>query len=325
MTTQVSSALPDPRHKPLTWGRRSWLGDATVWLFVIGPSLALLGSVPLAVLTGWLPWSDVLVGLVIGAIFYVVTMLGVTVGFHRHFTHGAFKASPWMRVVLAITGQLAVQGGVCHWVADHRRHHAYSDKAGDPHSPWLHGESPWGVLRGLFHAHMGWLFESRLTNEQRFIPDLLAQRHLVVVNRLFWLCTLVSIFLPPLLGFLLTGTWQGALSGFVWGTLVRMAVSQHVTWSTNSICHMYGNRPFRQKGVDRSTNFWPLAVLSMGESWHNLHHSDPTCARHGVLPGQVDISARLIWLLEKFRLVHDVRWPTSARIERLRGGVPAGN
>ena len=307
----TAAAQHRPAVAPLVEGRKTTAEQALVVAFMVVPLLALAAAVPLA--WGWgLTWLDV----VLAVFFYYLTGLGVTVGFHRHFTHKSFKAKPWLRVAMAITGSLAVQGNVLNWVADHRRHHAFSDREGDPHSPWLFGTSPLAVARGFLHAHMTWFFDRNETNHRRFIPDLLADRAIVRVSKTFGVWVAVSLLLPAVLGALLSWSWAGALTGFFWGGLVRLAVSNHVTWSINSICHMVGERPFRSR--DRSRNFWPLAILSMGESWHNLHHADPTCARHGVLPGQIDISARLIWVFEKLGWAHDVRWPTTRRLEKLR-------
>jgi stearoyl-CoA desaturase (delta-9 desaturase) len=311
----VTQTPPDQANvaRPILGAARSSWQQGLVWIFVVAPMLALLATVPIA--WGWgLGWHD----MAIAAVFYVIGILGVTVGYHRHFTHKSFKARPWLRVALAISGSLAVQGSVLAWVADHRRHHAFSDKEGDPHSPWRYGTSALAVARGFIWSHIGWLFERRKTNYERFIPDLLADRALRRVSSLFGLWVTISLVLPAALGGLITWSWQGALTGFFWGGLVRMGISHHVTWSINSICHMIGERPFRSR--DKSRNFWPLAILSMGESWHNLHHADPTCARHGVLRGQIDISARLIWLFERFGWVHEVRWPTSRRLEKLKAG-----
>jgi stearoyl-CoA desaturase (Delta-9 desaturase) len=304
------AAPPPPAGLPVISGRRTAFQHSMIYAFVAGPMIALAAAVPLA--WGWgVGWHDL--GLL--AVFYVVAVLGITVGFHRHFTHSSFKAQPWLRVTMAIVGSLAVQGNVLNWVADHRRHHAYSDREGDPHSPWLHGTSPVAVAKGFLHAHMTWFFDRDETNQRRFVPDLLADRAISRVSRMFGLWVAVSLLLPAVLGGLITWSWAGILTGFFWGGLVRLAISNHVTWSINSICHMIGARPFRSR--DRSRNFWPLAILSMGESWHNLHHADPTCARHGVLRGQIDISARLIWIFEKLGWAYDVRWPTARRIERL--------
>jgi stearoyl-CoA desaturase (Delta-9 desaturase) len=296
--------------KPVVDGRRHGWGQFAVYVFVLVPMIALVAAIPFA--WGWgLNWVDV----VLAVVFFYVSGLGVTIGYHRHFTHSSFKAKRWLRVTLAVCGSMAVQGPPIIWVADHRRHHAFSDRDGDPHSPWLFGTSPLAIAKGFWHAHMGWLFDRDLTNKQRFAPDLLADPDVVRVSQLFGLITAGTLLLPALLGGLITWSWWGALTAFFWASLVRIAVLHHVTWSTNSICHMLGERPFAAR--DRSANFWPLAILSFGESWHNLHHADPTCARHGVQRGQIDTSARLIWMFEKFGWVRDVRWPTPQRLARI--------
>jgi stearoyl-CoA desaturase (delta-9 desaturase) len=285
----------------------------SVYVFVIVPMVALLAAIPVAWGRG-LGWTDV----VLAVVFYGLSGLGVTVGYHRYFTHGSFKAKRGLRVALAVAGSLALQGPVITWVADHRRHHAFSDKEGDPHSPWLFGTSPVALARGFWHAHMGWLFERDQTNVERFAPDLAADRDIRVVQSLFGPLTAVSLLLPALLGGLITWSWAGALSAFFWAGLVRVAFLHHITWSVNSICHMIGERPFNSR--DKSANFWPMAVFSFGESWHNLHHADPTCARHGVQRGQVDISARLIWVFEKLGWAYKVRWPNAERLARITAG-----
>jgi stearoyl-CoA desaturase (delta-9 desaturase) len=313
MTATAEDTATDPLRSgpnPVISGRRTAFQHVLIYVVVALPMIALVVAVPLV--WGWgVDWHDLL----LLAVFYVIAVLGVTVGFHRHFTHKSFKAKPWLRVAMAITGSLAVQGNVLNWVADHRRHHAFSDREGDPHSPWLFGTSPLAVAKGFLHAHMTWFFDRDETNHRRFIPDLLADRAIVRVSRTFGVWVAVSLLLPAVLGGLLSWSWSGVLTGFFWGGLVRLAVSNHVTWSINSICHMVGARPFRSR--DRSRNFWPLAVLSMGESWHNLHHADPTCARHGVRRGQIDISARLIRIFELLGWAHSVRWPSRRRLEKL--------
>jgi stearoyl-CoA desaturase (Delta-9 desaturase) len=310
----TAEALAGPQ--PIVSGERPTWQHALIYAFVIVPMVAFFAAVPLA--WGWgVHWHDL--GMMVA--FYVIGCLGVTVGYHRHFTHKSFKAQTWLRVALGIAGSLAVQGSVVRWVADHRRHHAYSDKEGDPHSPWVFGTSPVAVAKGFIHAHFGWLFDRAETNEQRFVPDLLADRAIMRVSKNFTWLVVASLVLPAVIGGLVTWSWWGALTGFFWGGLVRMGILHHVTWSINSICHMIGRRPFASR--DKSRNFWPLAILSMGESWHNLHHADPTCARHGVLRGQIDISARLIWMFEKFGWARDVRWPTTARLAKLRSAEPA--
>jgi stearoyl-CoA desaturase (delta-9 desaturase) len=300
-----------PRTK--LWARMEQVALAA---FIVVPLLAVAGSGVVLWGTG-LSWRDVVLSLA----FYAVSGHGITVGFHRYFTHGSFKAGRPLRVALAVAGSLAVEGPVTRWVADHRRHHAYSDKEGDPHSPWRYGTSFGALCKGLFHAHIGWLFDVEQTDQKRFAPDLLADRDVARVNRLFPLWVVVSLGLPALLG----GAWAaavgqsaavGALTAFFWASVVRMAVLHHVTWSINSICHAVGERPFRTR--DQSRNVWPLAFISMGESWHNLHHADPTAARHGVDRWQIDSSAECIRGLEKLGWATDVRWPKQERLAAKR-------
>jgi stearoyl-CoA desaturase (delta-9 desaturase) len=280
-------------------------------LFIGVPFLALLAAVPVA--WGWgLGWHDMVIALVM----YAVAGHGITVGFHRHFTHGSFKASRGLKIALAVAGSLAIEGPVVRWVADHRRHHAFSDREGDPHSPWRYGESVPALVKGLWWAHTGWLFDVEQTPRSKYAPDLIADQDLQRVDRAFPWLVAVSMLLPPVVGGLWSMSWQGALTAFFWGSLVRVALLHHVTWSINSICHAMGERPFKSR--DRSGNVWWLAVLSMGESWHNLHHADPTCARHGVEPGQVDSSARVIWVFERLGWARDVRWPTAKRLDARR-------
>ncbi|WP_370944684.1 acyl-CoA desaturase [Amycolatopsis sp. cg5] len=296
--------------KPIISGQRSFGVQATVYFGVIAPLLALLAAVPFA--WGWgLTWVDV----AIFVVFYCVSGLGITVSYHRYFTHGSFKAKPWLRVALAIAGSMALQGPVITWVADHRRHHAFSDRDGDPHSPWAYGTSPAAIAKGFWHAHMGWLFDRDQSNAERFAPDLVKDKAIQKVDDLFWLWSLLTLALPGLIGGLVTWSVWGGVTAFFWAGLVRVCVLHHVTWSVNSICHMIGERPFAAR--DKSANFWPLAIFSFGESWHNLHHADPTSARHGVQRGQIDISARVIWIFEKLGWAHSVRWPTPQRLAKL--------
>jgi stearoyl-CoA desaturase (delta-9 desaturase) len=319
MTTMLDQPTAPSGPKPLTEGKQRPGILVALWAFVIVPFLALIAAVPVA-WGGWLHASDIVIALV----FYAISGLGVTVGFHRYLTHGSFKAKRWLRVALTVAGSMAVQGEPTQWVADHRRHHAYSDVEGDPHSPWRFGSSVWGLTRGLFHAHMGWLFHRELSNRERFAPDLLADRDIRRVDAMFPLIVALSLLVPAGIGGLVTWSWQGALTAFFWAGLVRVSLLHHITWSINSICHVVGERPFETRTGDKAANFWPLAILSFGESWHNLHHSDPTCARHGVLRGQVDISARLILIMERFGWVRDVRWPRPERIAARLVAPPPG-
>jgi stearoyl-CoA desaturase (delta-9 desaturase) len=208
---------------------------------------------------------------------------------------------------------MAIQGPVVRWVADHRKHHKFSDRDGDPHSPWRYGTSLRSLTKGFFHAHMMWLFDPEQTPQRKYAPDLMKDRDLVRISRLFPLWVFVSLAAPVVAGGLLTWSWEGAVTAFFWASLVRVSLLHHVTWSINSICHTIGERPFVSR--DKSANVWWLAVPSMGESWHNLHHADPTCARHGVMRGQLDSSARVIKALESLGWVSDVRWPVKERID----------
>jgi stearoyl-CoA desaturase (Delta-9 desaturase) len=309
-TPPAQPAMPRRQPEPLTLGARPAGNEVMVKVFVVVPFLALLGALPFA----W-GWGLTVVDGALAAAFYLVTLTGITVGYHRHFTHRSFKATRPVRITLAALGSMALQGPVISWVADHRRHHAFTDKEGDPHSPWLFGTTPAAVARGFCHAHFGWMLRPNRTNPARFAPDLLADPDIARINRQFPFWTAVSLVAPALLGGLLSWSWWGAATAFFWAGLVRIGVQHHVTWSVNSICHMVGDRPWTDK--DRSTNFWPLAIVSLGESWHNLHHADPTCARHGVGRGQIDISARIIAILERLGWAYDIRWPTPQRLARL--------
>ena len=276
-------------------------------VFLITPLL----SLPVAVgvlAAGWITWLDV--GLAV--LLYLITAFGITVGYHRHFTHGAFKTGPVARTVLAVCGSLALEGAVTDWVADHRKHHAFSDQPGDPHSPWRFGTDTRAVAKGLWFAHMGWLIRSNPTDVQRYAPDLLRDPITGRLSQRFPWFVLATLALPALLGGLLTWSWQGALSAFFWAGLVRIALVHQVTWSINSVCHVWGKRPFRTR--DLSGNVAWLAVPSLGESWHNYHHADPTAARHGVLRRQIDPSAVSIRTMERLGWAHDVRWPTAQRV-----------
>jgi stearoyl-CoA desaturase (Delta-9 desaturase) len=284
-----------------------------VGLFVGLPTLALIAAIPLA--WGWaLNWHDI----VICAVFYTISGLGITVGYHRYFTHGSFKAKTGLRVALAIAGSLAMEGPVITWVSDHRRHHKYSDREGDPHSPWRYGTDTKALAKGLVYAHLIWLFDPNQTSQEKFSPDLLADKRIKAVDKAFGPLVAVSLLLPALIGGLWGMSWQGALTAFFWASLVRIALLHHVTWSINSICHTFGIEEFDVRDKSRNVNW--LAIPSFGESWHNLHHADPTCARHGALKGQIDISARVIRWCEQLGWAYDVRWPD---VDRLTAKRPA--
>ena len=303
------AATPEPH---LDQVGRSTLDRSMTLLFIVVPFLAVIAAVPMAFRWNLVSWLD----LAILAVTYTIGGLGITVGFHRLFTHGSFKTTRPIKIALALAGSFAIEGPVIRWVSDHRRHHAFSDREGDPHSPWRYGDDLPALLKGIFYAHMGWLFDVEQTNPRRYSRDLLKDPDIARISNAFPAIVATSLLLPPVLGGLISWSWQGAVTAFVWGSLVRISLLHHVTWAINSICHAVGSAPFASR--DRSVNVWWLAIPSFGESWHNLHHADPTSARHGVLRGQLDSSARLIWLFEKAGWAWDVRWPKAERLAAKR-------
>ncbi|MHB8451337.1 MAG: acyl-CoA desaturase [Mycobacteriales bacterium] len=313
----MTSTLMDRTEpgKP-TWpvpGRQTSVQRTITAVIVFGP---LVGVVAAAV--ALFDHGVTIVDLVLLVVFYAGTGHGISAGYHRLFAHRSFKAARWLKLTLATAGSLAFEGSVNSWVASHRRHHAYTDRNGDPHSPYAYGVTPWARSRGALHAHIGWLFQGQPSDEAHWAPDLVSDPDLVTISRLFPALCVASLVLPGLIGWAVAGTPAGAFGGFIWGGLVRVFLLHHSTFAVNSACHLWGKRPFSTRPADRATNFAPLAVLSLGENWHNLHHSLPTLARHGVDRGQLDSTARLIWLLERTGAVWAVRWPDAATIERHR-------
>ncbi|RFS84663.1 acyl-CoA desaturase [Actinomadura spongiicola] len=312
MTTAPAQDPPRPQKRPEIEPEPQGNAErALVAVFTGVPFLALFAAVPLA----WgrfLGWTDV----ILMAVFYVLTAGGITVGYHRHFTHGSFKAKRPLKIFLALAGSLAMEGPVIMWVADHRRHHKHSDKEMDPHSPWRFGSDWKALTKGLVWAHYGWLFDGARTSKRRFAKDLLDDPDIRRIHLAFPGLVAVSFLLPALIGGMISMSWAGFLTALFWAGFVRITLVHHVTWSINSICHTFGKEDFEVR--DKSRNVWWLAIPSLGESWHNLHHSDPTCARHGVLKGQIDISARIIWLLERAGWAYDVRWPSADRLAAKR-------
>jgi stearoyl-CoA desaturase (delta-9 desaturase) len=307
--TLASSSRPGPPAATPTdrCGLRLLVGRIVTALLVVSPLVAVGVAVPVL-------WGR-FVGprhLLLAAGFYVVSAVGITVGFHRMLTHHSFRAPRWFKITLATAGSTAFQGGVIGWVAAHRRHHRFSDAPGDPHSPHRFGTGGGAQVRGFLWAHVGWLFSSDSTAAHRFAPDLLRDRDLVVIDRLFPVIALGSLAVPFGLGWWLAGGWAGAVALLVWAGFLRMALLHHVTWSVNSVCHLYGRRHVTTS--DHSTDFAPLALLSLGDSWHNFHHAHPWSARHGVLPHQLDASAGLIRLCERLGWVTHVRWPDATTI-----------
>jgi stearoyl-CoA desaturase (Delta-9 desaturase) len=265
------------------------------------PMLA-LGLVVWQVWGDFLRWSD----LIVFAIMYVATGLGVTVGFHRHFTHRSFKAKPPVRATLAVLGSAAIEGPIISWVADHRKHHTFSDQEGDPHSPHVGHEGGFrGALKGLFHAHVGWLFiHTQRGARKRYARDLVEDPVISFVDRTFLVWALGGLVMAFALGWLIGGSFHAALTGLLWGGAVRMLVVHHVTYSINSLCHFFGRRRFDTG--DESRNLFWLSLPTFGESWHNNHHAFPTSAMHGMRAWELDPSALVIRGLEKLGLVWDV-------------------
>ena len=241
------------------------------------------------------------------AVLYVLTALGITLGYHRLFTHRSFETSRPVRAIIAVLGGMAVEGSVITWVSDHRKHHAYTDQDGDPHSPHLHGEGFWGSVHGLWHAHCGWLFESvGLADRNRFAPDLMRDPMIRAIDKLFFVWIALGLAIPFGLGWLIGGTLGAALTTLLWAGAVRILLLHHVTWSINSVCHFFGRRRFDVE--DESTNVFWLAPFSMGEAWHHNHHAFPTSAYHGLARGErlTDPTGLLITLMEKLGLIWNV-------------------
>jgi stearoyl-CoA desaturase (delta-9 desaturase) len=244
--------------------------------------------------------------LAIAAVMYLITAVGITVGFHRLLTHRSFQTARWIEYLFAALGSMAVQGPVIAWVADHRKHHAHTDEEGDPHSPHIgHGGGMMGVLGGLWHAHTGWLLSTQgRADWKRYAADLYEDRGMREISRRFGLLVLLGLALPALAGYLVSGTLAGAATGLLWGGLVRVFFVHHVTWSVNSLCHFLGSRRFDTD--DRSTNVLWLALPSLGESWHHNHHAFPRSAVHGLKRWELDPSALIIGTMERLGLAWSV-------------------
>jgi len=278
---------------------------------VIVPPLGLLSAMGLL----WgvaFHWVDLalLVGL------YVLCAFGTTIGFHRYFTHKGFDTSPVMKATFAILGCMTMQGPITQWVTDHRKHHALSDQEGDPHSPHVgHGDGLMGSIRGFVHAHVGWLFANMGMEQGRaYGKDLYEDRLIRTIDRLYLVWVVLSLGIPFGIGYAVGGTLSAGLAGLVWGGLIRIFAYQHATFAVNSICHMFGRQEYRAR--DESRNNWLIAVLVMGEGWHNNHHAFPASARHGLGRWQVDVSWLVIRGLERLGLVWNVRRPTLDQMQR---------
>jgi stearoyl-CoA desaturase (Delta-9 desaturase) len=272
-------------------------------LNLTGVFLPFIGFVTAIVLL-WDAWVDA-PSLAILAVMYVVSVMGVTLGFHRLLTHRSFQTYKPVQYALAIVGSMAVQGPVMNWVADHRKHHAHTDREGDPHTPHGHGSGFKGAVTGLWYAHMGWLFEvSGQTEHQRYARDLEEDRGMQFIHKAFALWVALGIAIPAAAGLAISGTWRGGLEAALWGGPVRIFLGHHVTWSINSVCHFFGTRRFDVS--DHSTNVFWLAALSMGESWHHNHHTFPRSAFHGLKSWEIDPTGWVIRAMRRLKLAWNV-------------------
>ena len=273
------------------------------------PLFGCLIAIPLTWRYGFMGW--LYLSMLVGG--WLLTGMGITIGFHRLLTHRSFETYKWVRTFWMALGALSVEGSPLVWCAVHRRHHEHSDQPGDPHSPHLHGNGWWNALRGLWYAQAGWLFTGYWSSPdlQRYVPDLLAERSLVLVDKLYYLWVIVSLALPAIIGGLATLSWQGAFLGLIWGGLVRIFVTHHITWSINSICHVFGRREYAAH--DESRNNWLCGLLGLGEGWHNSHHAFPTSARHGLEWWQFDASWLVIRAMQAVGLAWNVRLPSDAQ------------
>lgn len=283
---------------------RADLGMRVATVFIITTPLLGLIAAPFF-LWGWgFHWTDL--GVLLG--MYFLTSLGITVGFHRLFVHRSFETYMWVKFLLAVLGSMAVQGPLFQWVGMHRRHHQYSDTPEDPHSPHHEGKGLWGVLRGFWHAHIGWMFDAAPPDLDHYVKDLDASASLRWANRLFLVWVVLGLVFPAVIGGVVTQSWVGAWTGLIWGGLVRIFLVHHVTWSVNSACHLWGMQPYRSK--DQSRNNFLFGILALGEGWHNTHHAFPTSSRHGLRWWQIDVSYWVIRTLALLRLAWNVKLPS---------------
>ncbi len=285
--------LPDPP---------SLVVKMTTLIVIVLPLLG-VAAVPFFV-WGW-GFHLVVLWLLLG--MYVLTILGVTVGFHRLFVHRSFETYRWVQALLAIVGSMAVQGSLFRWVGLHRMHHHHSDRPEDPHTPHHHGSGVAGLLRGFWHAHIGWFFDPT-PDLDRYLKDLSSSPHLRWISATFGLWIAFGLAVPAVIGWLVVGDWTGAVTGFIWGGLVRIFLVHHVTWSVNSACHLWGRRTYISG--DESRNNALFGFIGLGEGWHNTHHAFPTSARHGLRWWQFDLSFRIIQLLAALGLAWKVKVPS---------------
>jgi stearoyl-CoA desaturase (delta-9 desaturase) len=286
----------------------AWSRERRVALVVVTVPFLCLAS---AVALSW-GWGIRPVDLLLLGAMYSITVIGIGVGFHRLISHKAFTTSSNARLVLCVLGSMAAQGPALYWAAIHRRHHSFADHVGDPHSPHLGHEGAIGWLQAFWHAHTGWLFDHEITDWVHYIPDLLRDRRLFRCSRLYFLWVALGIAIPGAIGFVVTPTLKGALLGMFWGGLVRIALVHHTTWSVNSICHLFGTRPYAT--TDHSRNNLVIALLAFGEGWHNNHHAFPSSAMHGLRWWQIDICGYVIQLMQTAGMASGLKRPPAEKI-----------
>lgn len=308
----MSSSAPSRPAAPIATvrDRTSRLSQLVTLIAVVVPPLGIVFAIQHL-------WRQAVrpVDVVLLVVLYTVCGLGITVGFHRLFSHKSFAAKPAVRATFAILGCMAIQGPLTQWVTDHRRHHAFSDKDGDPHSPHGVREGLFGGLRGILHAHMGWLFTTKgMERGRMYGRDLYEDRLIRTIDRLYMVWVALSLGIPFAVGYAWDGTLRGGLMGLVWGGLVRIFLFQHMTWAVNSICHTFGRRPYDTS--DESRNNWVIALPTFGEGWHNNHHAFPGSAIHGLGRRQIDVSWWTIRAMERLGLVWNVKVPTAERLAR---------
>jgi len=272
------------------------------------PAVGFLAALVLAATDG--VGMPEIVALVVG---YTFTFIGVEVGYHRYFAHKSFQAKPVLRLSLAILGSMAAQGPIIYWSSVHRHHHAYSDREGDIHSPSLAGKGLLSSIKGLIHAHMGWMFDHQIPNAGFYVRDLLQDKMICRVNRHYYGCILAGLLIPALAGWAATGTAIGAFKVFLWGGLVRLFLVDHFTWSVNSICHFFGSRRFATRD-DSKNNIW-LAIPTFGQSWHNNHHAFPWSAKVGLRWSEIDLGTLTIRIFQILGLASQVKAPTAAMVQ----------
>jgi len=310
MALQASlSETVDPRYLPFS-------PRAHAYIITVIPSLAILAVVALAV-RGTTPTA-----LDLGAflVMYALSITGMTVGFHRHFTHLAFKAPMWLRGTLIVLGSLCGQGPVIYWVALHRRHHQKADQAGDPHSPYIKRERPLRGFERFFHSHVGWVFDHDVPSTLMYARDLLRVPTIVKLSRLYYVWMILGIVVPGVVCGILAGSWMAGLTGALWAGPIRIIAGENAIWTITSLAHLIGRQDYRSH--DQSRNIGWLSVLTFGESWHNNHHAFPTSARFGLEWWQVDFGGYTIALFERLGWITDVKHPTASQREKRRFDAP---